>query len=67
MIERGVVMMHRLAVSFEIFAALGLAGCASVVNAVPAASPTSSARAECERNEGVWRTALNYCEVSGKE
>ena len=32
-----------------------------------AASPPTTAAADCERNGGVWRTALNFCENQAPE
>jgi hypothetical protein len=44
--------------------ALGtLTGCATTYSGDPYASPGAwSARAECERNNGVWREVHNMCE-----
>ena len=46
-------------------AAIG--GCASNTYDGSAASPSTTAIADCERNGGVWRAALNFCEYQAPE
>lgn len=36
-----------------------VAGCTSVASGGP---PSTTPQAECERNNGVWRQVLNFCE-----
>jgi hypothetical protein len=58
---------HRLAALALIFGAVVLAGCSSAAGTAPWTSAAFSPRAECERNAGAWLTALNYCEIPGKQ
>lgn len=55
-----------IAVSWRMLRGLGslaalaavITGCASLSSAPPAITP----QADCERNNGAWRAALNFCE-----
>jgi hypothetical protein len=44
-----------------------VSGCASADYNGSAASPSMRAAADCERNGGVWRAALNFCEYQAPE
>jgi hypothetical protein len=49
-------------ISLIVLCTLAACGCSSTASS-PAASPSTSAQAECERTGHVWRPALNMCEV----
>jgi hypothetical protein len=60
--------MKQLSVMLLVIGAMAaIGGCASSRYDGPAASPATTAAAECERNHGVWRTALNFCEYQAPE
>jgi len=54
--------MTRRLVSVMLFGAFALAGCSSAATSSPSAAPAYDPQAECERNGGVWRAPLSFCE-----
>ena len=54
--------MTRVIATVLLFGALALGGCASITGGQPTASPAFSPQAECLRNGGWWRPAMNFCE-----
>jgi len=60
--------MKQLFVMLLVIGAMAaIGGCASSTYDGAAASPSTTAAAECERNHGVWRVALNFCEYQAPE
>lgn len=59
--------MTRIIGVAALFGAVAIGGCAMAVDDHPAASPAFTPRAECERNGGWWREALNFCEYQSPE
>jgi hypothetical protein len=60
--------MKQLLVMLLVVGAMAtIGGCASSRYDDPAASPSRTTAAECERNGGVWRAALNFCEYQAPE
>ena len=45
-----------------IIASLFLGACSLPAGQMSVASPRLTAQAECDRADGVWREALNFCE-----
>jgi hypothetical protein len=60
--------MKQLFVMLLVIGAMAaIGGCASRTYDGAAASPSPTAIADCERNGGVWRAALNFCEYQAPE
>jgi hypothetical protein len=60
-------MKQRFAPLVMIGVMVSISACTSASYNGSAASPPTTAAAECERNGGVWRAVLNFCEHQAPE
>jgi hypothetical protein len=63
----GRAAMKQRFVPLVIIGVMAISGCTPASHNGSSASPPTSAAAECERNGGVWRAVLNFCEYQAPE